>query len=160
MGELVPRLKRFLSVHMNASKPDAEDCAQETILHCIEVIKEDKLRDPEKVLSYILTSCRNNYLKMREKQKEEYFEVVPDDTHSPAGQLTNLLDKEKKSILEWCLQQLKQEYQAFMRYWFRHPGEEAEKVARHFNLSVSNTWTRKHRIVNRLNECYEKKSKL
>ncbi len=160
MMKLVPRLMRFLSVHMNASKEDAEDCAQETILQCIEVIKEDKLRDSEKVLSYILTSCRNNYLKMKDKHKEEHFEEVPDDRHSPAGQLMNLLDKERKSILEWCLKQMKQEYQAFMRYWFRYPGAEAEKVAERFNLSVSNTWTRKHRIISRLNECYKKKSKL
>ncbi|MGK7369115.1 MAG: RNA polymerase sigma factor [Candidatus Halalkalibacterium sp. M3_1C_030] len=160
MKELVPRLKRFLSVHMNASKADAEDCAQETILQCIEVIKEDKLRDTDKVLSYILTSCRNNYLKMKEKKKEEHYEEVPDDNHSPAGQLLNLLDKERKRILEWCLNQLKKEYQAFMRYWFRNPGAEAEKVAEQFNLSVSNTWTRKHRLISRLNECYKKKSEL
>lgn len=160
MKELVPRLKRFLSIHMNASEVDAEDCAQETILHCIEVIKEDKLRDPEKVLSYILTSCRNNYLKMKEKMREERYEEVPEHNNSPAGQLLNLLDKERKRILEWCLKQLKKEYQAFMRYWFRYPDAEAEKVAEHFNLSVSNTWTRKHRIINTLNECYKKKSEL
>lgn len=160
MKKLVPRLKRFLGVHMNASKPDAEDCAQETVLVCLEVIKEDKLRDPEKVLTYLLTSCRNNYLKMQNKHKEERYEEVPDERHSPAGQLINLLDKERKRLLEWCLKQLKQEYQTFMEYWFRHPGAEAEKVAAHFNLSVSNTWTRKHRIINKLNECYQKKSEL
>jgi RNA polymerase sigma factor (sigma-70 family) len=160
MLKLVPRLKRFLSVHMNASRADAEDCAQETVLQCIEVIKEDKLRDSEKVLSYILTSCRNNYLKMKEKHKEEHYEEVPVANHSPAGQLMNLLDKERKNILKWCLEQLKAEYQAFMKYWFKHPDAEAEKVADHFNLSVSNTWTRKHRIINKLNKCYKKKSEL
>lgn len=160
MRKLVPRLKRFLTVHMNASKADAEDCAQETVLQCIEVIKEDKLRDSEKVLSYILTSCRNNYLKMKEKHKEEHYEEVPDSNHSPAGQLMNLLDKERKSILKWCLKQLKEEYQSFMRYWFKYPEAEAEKVADYFNLSVSNTWTRKHRIISKLNECYKKKSEL
>lgn len=160
MRELVPRLKRFLSIHMNASKVDAEDCAQETILQCIEIIKADKLRDTDKVLSYILTSCRNNYLKMKEKKKEEHYDEVPDDNFYSAEQLLNLLDKEKKRILEWCLGQLRQEYQAFMRYWFRNPGADAEKVADEFNLSVSNTWTRKHRIINKLNECYKKKSEL
>lgn len=160
MQQLVPRLKRFLSIHMNASRADAEDCAQETILQCIEIIKQDKLRDTDKVLSYIMTSCRNNYLKMKEKMKEEHFEEVPDHNYSSAEQLLNLLDKEKKRILEWCLSQLKKDYQAFMRYWFRNPGAEAEKVAEQFDLSVSNTWTRKHRIINKLNECYKKKSEL
>lgn len=160
MQKLVPRLKRFLSIHMNASKSDAEDCAQETILQCIEIIKQDKLRDTDKVLSYIMTSCRNNYLKMKEKMKEENYEEVPDRNYSSAEQLLNLLDKERKRILEWCLRQLKKEYQDFMRYWFQNPGAEAEKVAEHFDLSVSNTWTRKHRIISKLNDCYKKKSEL
>lgn len=160
MKKLIPRLKRFLSIHMNASKQDAEDCAQESVLLCIEAVKEDRLRNPEKVLSYLLTSCRNNYLKMRDKHKEEHYEELPDDQHSPAAQLINLLDKERQRLLEWCLNQLKKEYQAFMEYWFRNPGKEAEKVAAHFNLSVSNTWTRKHRIINKLHDCYQKKSEI
>lgn len=160
MKELIPRLKRFLTVHMNASRQDAEDCAQESILLCIEAIKEDRLRNTDRVLSYLFTSCKNNYLKMLDKHKEQHYDDMPEGQHAPAGQLMNLLDKERQRLLEWCLKQLKKEYQAFMRYWFKYPDSEAEKVADHFNLSVSNTWTRKHRIINKLNECYEKKSKL
>lgn len=160
LRRLMPRLKRFLTVHMNASRQDAEDCAQESILLCIEAIKEDRLRNSDKILSYLFTSCRNNYLKLKEKHKEQHYDEIPDDQHAPAAQLLNLLDKERKRLLEWCLKQLKQEYQAFMRYWFQFPDSEAEKVAEHFDLSVSNTWTRKHRIITKLNECYEEKSKL
>lgn len=54
LQKLMPRLKRFLSVHMNASRQDAEDCAQESILLCIEAIKEDRLRNSDKILSYLL----------------------------------------------------------------------------------------------------------
>lgn len=160
MKKLIPRLKRFLTVHMNATRQDAEDCAQESVLLCIEAIKEDRLRNTDKVLSYLLTSCRNNYLKMKDKRKEQHYDKLPEDQNSPAGQLINLLDKERRRLLEWCLKQLKQEYQAFMRYWFQFPDSEAEKVADHFNISISNTWTRKHRIISKLNECYEEKSQL
>ncbi len=160
MKDLVPRLKRFLKIHMNASKADAEDCAQDTVLACIEAIKQDRIRNPDRILSYMLTSCRNNYLKMKEKRKEKHFEDPPADHNMSAGQLSQLLDEERFRILRWCLKQLKKEYRRFMEYWFQHPGEEAEKVADHFGLSVSNTWTRKHRIINRLNKCYSEKSEL
>lgn len=156
----MPRLVRFLRIHMNASVDDAKDCAQETFLLSLEVIKEDKLENPDRILSYMLTSCRNNYLKMRRKKKEKNYEEIPQNHHHAPGQLNALLDKERKRLLKWCMEQLKQEYRKFMEYWFKHPDYEAEKVADHFNLSVSNTWTRKHRIIKKLNKCYQKKSEL
>lgn len=157
---LIPRLKRFLQVHMNASKLEAQDCAQEALLLSLEKIKEDKLEKPERVFSYLLTTCRNTYLKMNRQNKEYYYEDLPSTRHRKPRQLKNLMDKEREKLLQWCIQQLKKEYQKFIKYWFDHPDYEAKKVAEHFNLSTSNTWTRKHRIIKKLNHCYQKKSKL
>lgn len=160
LNTLIPRLHRFLTIHMNASRQDAEDCAQETLLLTLEAINEDRIKNPERILSYMLTSCRNNYLKMVSKDKEQNYEEVPEEQHHQPGQLKAMLDEERKSLLEWCMEQLKDEYKKFMEYWFTDPGMEAEKVADKFNLSLSNTWTRKHRIIKQLNECYQKKSEL
>lgn len=160
MNTLMPRLQRFLLVHMNASETDAEDCAQDTILSCLETIHEGRLKNPDRILSFLLTSCRNNYLNMINKKKEQYFEEMPDERNTDPRQLKNLIEEERMQILQWCLEQLKEEYRKFMEYWFHHPDSEAEEVAEHFNLSVSNTWTRKHRIIGKLNDCYSEKSKL
>lgn len=157
---LMPRLVRFLRIHMNASINDAKDCAQESFLLSLEVIKQDKLQNPERILSYLLTSCRNNYLKMQRKNREQNFDEVPAEHYHKPGQLSSLMDKERNRLLKWCMEQLKKEYRKFMEYWFEHPDYEAEKVAEHFDLSVSNTWTRKHRIIKKLNKCYQKKSEL
>ncbi|MGD8428418.1 MAG: sigma-70 family RNA polymerase sigma factor [Balneolaceae bacterium] len=157
---LRPRLIAFLRVHMNASRADAEDCAQESLLDSIEVIREDRLNNPKRVVSYILSTCRNNYLKMQRKQRAESMEDISETQTQAPRQLQSLLDKEQKRLLEWCLRQLKKEYRKFMQYWFDHPDAHANKVAKHFEISVSNAWTRKHRLVRKLNECYRKKSKL
>lgn len=157
---LVPRLLRFLTIHMNASRQDAQDCAQETLLLTLEAVADDRIENPNRILSYMLTSCKNNYLKMIQKEKEQNYETVPQDHHHLPGQLKAMLDKEKKSLLEQCMDQLKKEYKRFMEYWFTDPGMEAEKVADKFGLSLSNTWTRKHRIIKQLNECYHKRSEL
>ena len=160
MDTLVPRLQRFLLVHMNASDADAEDCAQDTILSCLETIHEGRLKNPDHILTYLLTSCRNNYLNMINKKKEQYFEEIPKERRSDPQQLSNLLHKERMRILQWCLNQLKKEYRRFMEYWFQNPDSEAEEVAEHFNITVSNAWTRKHRIIGKLNDCYSEKSEL
>ncbi len=154
----IPRLMAFLRVHLNADYADAQDCAQETLLITIETIQEDKLRKPEKVTAFMLSTCRNTYLKMQGKNREYVNENLPEQ-HYAAPQLQSLLDEERGRLLRWCLKQLNKKYQEFIRYWFDHPDEAAITVAEHFNISVNNAWTRKHRIIKKLNECYENKSK-
>lgn len=157
---LRPRLMAFLRIHMNASRQDAEDCAQDALLTSIEIIKSDRLNDPEQVVSYVLSTCRNTYLKMQKKQRETSLEEVSHNQKQAPGQLQSLLDKEQKRLLEWCLNQLKEKYQNFIQYWFDHPDAHTQKVADHFGISVNNAWTRKHRLIKKLNECYRKKSNL
>ena len=160
LSTLIPRLHRFLTIHMNASKQDAQDCAQETLLLTLEAIADDRINNPDRIMSYMLTSCKNNYLKMVGKDKEQNYEDVPTSQHHQPKQLNAVLEKEKKSILEHCIDQLKEEYKKFIKFWFTDPGMEAEEVAGKFGLSLSNTWTRKHRIIKQLNECYQKKSEI
>ncbi|MDZ7682900.1 MAG: RNA polymerase sigma factor [Fodinibius sp.] len=157
---LRPRLMAFLRVHMNASEADAEDCAQDALLSSIQSIKEGQINNPDQVVSYILTICRNNYLKMKKKQRAESIDEIPDEYQHSPEQLQSLLDQEQERLLEWCLNQLKDEYQRFMQYWFDHPDSHTKKVAAKFDISVNNAWTRKHRIIKKLNECYREKSKL
>lgn len=157
---LRPRLIAFLRIHMNAKPADAEDCAQDSLLSSLEIIKEDRINDPDQIVSYILSACRNNYLKMQNKQRGEPMDAVSKSQHQAPRQLQSLLDKEQERLLNWCLDQLKTKYQKFMQYWFDHPDAHTNKVADHFDISVSNAWTRKHRLIKKLNECYRKKSKL
>jgi RNA polymerase sigma factor (sigma-70 family) len=157
---LRPRLIAFLRIHMNASESDAEDCAQDSLLTSIKVIKEDRINDPDQVVSYMLSTCKNTYLKMKKKQREESMEEVDERQRQAPRQLQSLLDEEQEELLEWCLDQLKKKYQKFMQYWFDHPDAHTKKVANHFDISVNNAWTRKHRLIKKLNECYREKSNL
>lgn len=158
LAGLRPRLLAFLRIHMNANEADAQDCAQESLLTTIKIIEEDRIDDPDQVVSYILSTCKNVYLKMLKKRREKSIDEVSEDhLHSPR-QLKSLLNEEQKRLLEWCMGQLKKEYQKFMQYWFKHPNAHANGVANRFNMSVNNVWTRKHRLIKKLNECYKKKS--
>lgn len=157
---LRPRLIAFLQIHMNATRSDAEDCAQDSLITALEIMKEDGIKNPDKIVSYILSTCRNNYLKMQKKKRPEATDEIPESHQQAPKQLQSLLDEEQQQLLEWCLNQLKEKYQNFMAYWFDHPDSHAKKVAKHFDISVNNVWTRKHRLIQKLNECYQEKSKL
>ncbi len=157
---LRPRLISFLRIRMNASEADAEDCAQEAVLICLNAIENGSLKNPERVFSYLMTTCKNLYLDMHKHNREYTFENPFHDHYHNPFQLTRLLDEEKNRILYWCFNKLKRKHREFMEYWFKLPGSQAKSVANHFGISESNVWTRKHRILTLLNKCYEKKSKL
>ncbi len=155
-----PRLVAFLRIHMNASQSDAEDIAQEALLITIESIRNDKVKNPDQVVKYMISVCRNAYLKEQQNRRQVSFEKVSDLHQHKPGQLQSLLDKEQENLLQWCLNQLKDEYQKYMQFWFDNPDIHTQKVADHFDISLSNAWTRKHRLIKKLSECYQKKSKL
>lgn len=157
---LTPRLIRFLQIHMNAEKQDAEDCVQQTIMKVLHIIREGKLRDSDRILPFTLTICKNTYLNMvKDNHTSSYHELYVPHSNRPL-QLQGLIDEERQAILEWCLQQLPDHYREFIGYWFRHPDSKAQAAANHFDMSVSHVWTRKHRILQKLSECCQKKSNI
>ncbi len=157
MDQLIPALTGFLRASMRASEADCKDCIQQALLFTIEKIKEDKIRDPSKLKFYLLTACRNIYLRMIKHTNVSLDETNPYHAVAPAKQLKNLLDKEKQLFLSECLNELSPDYFEFINYWFENPDTDGSTVADHFNISLNNAWTRKHRIIKILNECIEKK---
>ncbi|MDR8391356.1 RNA polymerase sigma factor [Aliifodinibius sp. S!AR15-10] len=158
LKEIIPRLVRFLQIHMGASKSDAEDSVQQAMEPGLDAIREHSLDSNDAVLSYLISTCKNTYLKFMEKKREVNYDRVPSSEFHLPNQMESILDKERKRILKRCMEELQEMYRKFMQYWFDHPDCQAEAVAAEFNLSVSNVWTRKHRIIKKLNRCYKKKS--
>lgn len=155
-----PRLLSFLRIHLNASEADAKDISQEALISAIEAIKEDQIEDPDYVVSYILSICKNYYLTERQRDRSTPFDETRIFKKHQPQQLQSILDKEQRRLLNWCLSQLKKGHRQFMDYWFSHPGARAQSIADHFDISVNNVWTRKHRIIKKLTECYQKKNDL
>lgn len=156
--DLMPRLISFLQIHMGAERQDAEDCAQETVIIALEAIRADEVRDNNQLFSFMLTTCRNTYLNLIKKRKDNYFnDDLPTFGHQPQ-QLFRLIDEERKKVLQWCLKQLSKSYRNFISFWFKYPDADTDSVAEHFGISLSNAWTRKHRILKKLSECCRKKS--
>ena len=154
---ITPVLIKFLMVRLNASIHDAQDCAQNTLLIAIEKIREDELSHPDALINYLFTTAKHEYLKQLSKDREMNYEEPPEHHSGPADQLDRLVDKEKMAILKQCIDTLKADYRNFIEYWFQHPAYETSIVADHFEMSVNNAWTKKHRVINALKKCFDKK---
>ncbi|MFY0697544.1 MAG: sigma-70 family RNA polymerase sigma factor [Balneola sp.] len=149
-------LCKFLLVRMDAAPEDAKDSAQNAIMFAVEKIKTDELNHPDRIINYLFATAKHDYLKHQNKQKEVNYDQVPDSHSEEPDQLENLLTEERKGILEHCFTELKAKQKSFISYWFENPDSEASVVADHFGISINNAWTKKHRIIQVLNECFKK----
>lgn len=152
-------LIKFLTVRLDASIHDAQDCAQNTLLIAVEKIRNDEILNPEVVINYLFTTAKHEYLKRQSKEREVHYDELPSRHSQMPDQLNRLLDKEKMSILARCLNALKPDFRNYIEFWFQNPAFETTVVADHFGISVNNAWTKKHRVINLLKECFEKKIK-
>ncbi|MDX1636981.1 MAG: sigma-70 family RNA polymerase sigma factor [Balneolaceae bacterium] len=157
LKDMIPRLRRYLEIHMGASRSDAEDSVQHSLELVLDALREGRLEDESHVYSYLLTTCKNNYLRITQEKREYNYDRVPSTHFNEPLQEKQLLDRERKRILEICLEELEEMYRKFIKYWLENPDYHAEMVAEHFDISVSNAWIRKHRVIKMLNYCFEKK---
>ena len=153
---ITPILIKYLTVRVGATYHDAQDCVQNTLILAVQKIKDDKLESPDAVIYYLFTSAKNNYLKFIARKKESNYEEIPETYAEDGDQLYRLIDEEKQTILQLCLNKLKPNLKAYIEYWFNNPRNDASDVADHFGITVSNAWTKKHRVLNILKQCYQK----
>ncbi|MDZ7692213.1 MAG: RNA polymerase sigma factor [Balneolaceae bacterium] len=156
--DMRPRLVRFLEIHMSAPRSDAEDCVQLSLERTLEIIQEGRLKNKDRVLSYLISTCRNSYLKEQGKNREVTYHKIPSTEFNDPEQVSSIIDQERKQILQHCLDELKDMYRRVIEYWFDHPDSDAETAADYFGISINNVWTRKHRAIKKLNHCYERES--
>lgn len=152
-SELFQILTLYLRTRMNASLPDAEDCAQFALLTVIERIRNDAVKDPRNVYSYLIRVCRNRYLRTRfEHSRSNYQENI--ETYTTQKDPFDLLvSKEEEELLQSCIETLKDDQKEYICYWIQNPDASTEQVAKKFNMSLSNVWVRKHRILKKLSSC-------
>lgn len=148
-------LIKFLLVKLDASREDARDSAQNAIMFGIEKIKNKELKQPDYIINYLFTTAKHDYLKHQNSQKEANYEETPEHHSTDGDQLENLLSKERLSVLQKCMEALKPKQFDYISYWFEHPESETALVADHFGISVNNAWTKKHRIIQVLKECFQ-----
>ncbi len=161
LEEILPRLKDYLKVTMNATEQEAEECTQQAFINVYEQILKDNIRKEKYIFSYLIRACRNEYLSYA-KNQHRFNSSIDENLHhfvEPAEQITNLLDEDKQRILEECLDMLQEDERELIEYFIDNPDATTKEVSKVFNISGANVRTRKSRITSRLHHCFKRKWK-
>ncbi len=159
INEIMPRLEDYLVVVMNAERNAARECVQQAFLDVFEQIRKDNIKESKYIFSYLIKSCRHEYLRYSKREhKFKYEDEALNVLYEPEEQFQNLLDKERQRILEECLNELKDKSKRFIEYFIDKPDATTEEATEEFDLTSANVRTRKSRILSRLHHCYKRKS--
>jgi len=159
LEEVFPRLVEYLQITMGAKVLTAEECVQQAISDVYEQVKKGNIRERNYILSYLMTACRNEYIKYKKKEgRFVYDEDVFRHVSEPAEQIESLIDEDRKKILYECLNELDEESRKFMLYFIKNPDTTTKKAANHFQLTGANVRTRKSRLTQKLHQAYKRKS--
>lgn len=159
INEILPRLEDYLVVVMTAKRNAAKECVQQAFLDVFEQIRKNKIKENKYIFSYLIKSCRHEYLRYAKREhKFKYEEEAINNLYEPEEQIKNLLDQERQRILAECLRELQDKSRTFIEYFIDKPDATTEEAQEFFGLSGANVRTRKSRILSRLHHCYKRKS--
>lgn len=154
-SDATPILKRYLQKKCGADPSDADDAIQRMFEYIINKIFEDDFENPHGLLAYMLKACRHNYIKLAREKNRPDIENLANEPFNEPVQIWELVNEDKQEILKYCTEKLRKGYKEFINYFFSFPNASTEDVADYFDISINNAWTRKHRVINKLNECVE-----
>jgi RNA polymerase sigma-70 factor (ECF subfamily) len=150
---LAPRARLYGLKHLR-DKSAAEDLAHEVLIHVIESLREGRVRDPDRIASFALGTCRIQVQEIRKtglrrrRILERWADAEPriaDDLASPA------LDV-KRLVL--CMQNLTPRLQTVVALTF-YAEQSSEEIARELGTSSGNIRVMRHRALGQLHDCLE-----
>ncbi|MBI3030614.1 MAG: sigma-70 family RNA polymerase sigma factor [Candidatus Rokubacteria bacterium] len=147
---LAPRVELYGLRHLRAEQA-AADLVQQVLVLTIERLREGRVREPERLASYVLGVCRMVVLDLkrgegrRKRALERYAADVPmaESSSSPRVDLDRLAS---------CLDRLHERERSVLVLTF-YSERSATEVAAELGLSPGNVRVIRHRALGRLREC-------
>lgn len=157
LKELIPRLKDYLRVVLDAEEDDAEEAIHRAFLDVYEKILKGNIKREKYIFRYMILACKNAYINY---QKEKGRFDAPsgdriDYLSTPARQVENLMDHDRQRILRECLEELEEDSREFIEYLLENPDTTTREASRLFDMSEANVRTKKTRLQQRLHVCFK-----
>jgi RNA polymerase sigma-70 factor (ECF subfamily) len=147
---MAPRIRLYGLRHLR-DEHAAEDLAQQVLVITLEALRARRLREPGKLASFVLGTCRMTVRDLRRsaQRKERLLEQF--GTHLPAPVQPSLprLDYEK---LRRCVQNLKERERAVVVMTF-YDEQTAADLAGFLGVSEANVRVIRHRAIHLLRQC-------
>lgn len=148
---LAPRAHRYGLRHLRDEQA-AADLMQHVMALTLEQLRDGRLREPERVVSFVLGACRMTALDMqrtarrRETLLQRYGETLTAAEASlPAFDHTRVAD---------CMARLSERERSVLLMSF-HEERAADEVARTLGLSAGNVRVIRHRGIAKLRDCIQ-----
>lgn len=151
---LAPRVRLYGLRHLRDPHA-ANDLMQQILMMTLERLRAGKLREPEKLASYVLGMCRMVVLEIRRGafRREGLLQVYGDATETAEVPEPRGLDAAQ---LSRCLPQLTVRERSVLVFSF-FADKPADEVAAELGLEAGNTRVIRHRALLKLRECMSRK---
>lgn len=149
---LAPRARRYGLRHLRDADA-AADLMQHVMMLTIEQLRGGRLREPERVASFVLGACRLTVTDQRrgERRREDLLQRHADDLPAVDMQIAPRLDHQRVAD---CLEKLPQRERSVLVMTF-YDEQPSESVGRHLGLSAGNVRVIRHRGIDKLRRCVE-----
>ncbi len=147
---LAPRVRLYGLRHLRDPHA-AHDLMQQVLLMTLERLRAGKLREPERIVSFVLGVCRMVVLEIRRGtwRRETLLETYGDTAEAVETPEPRALDADK---LAACLQALAERDRTVVALTF-FADKSGDEVAKELSLSPGNVRVIRHRALARLREC-------
>lgn len=147
---LAPRVRLYGLRHLR-NEAAAADLTQQVLLLTIESLRAGRLREPERLASFVLGTCRMIVRDLRRgaKRRQRLLEQFGADL--PVAQVPGAPDIDIERLANW-LQRLPERDRSVLVLTFYAERSTAE-VAAELGLSPGNVRVIRHRALGRLREC-------
>ena len=147
---MAPRIRLYGLRHLRDPHA-ADDVVQEVFITVLEALRAGRVREADKLTSFVLGTCRMTVLDMRRnaRRKESLLDRFGMDMLSPLMSIGPDLDREQ---LANCVQRLKERERTVivMSFYDEHTGAD---IARFLGISDANVRVIRHRAIHQLRDC-------
>jgi RNA polymerase sigma-70 factor, ECF subfamily len=147
---MAPRIRLYGLRHLR-DEHAAEDLAQQVLITTLEALRAGRLREPGKLVSFVLGTCRMTVLNLRRgaQRKERLLEQYGADLPAPVEPPMLHLDHD---LLMRCVQNLNERERTVVVMTF-YDEQTGADVASFLGISEANVRVIRHRAIHQLREC-------
>jgi RNA polymerase sigma-70 factor (ECF subfamily) len=149
---LAPRARRYGLRHLRDAHA-ASDLMQQVMALTIEQLRNGQLREPERVLSFVLGACRLTVMDQRrgERRREDLLQRYADALPIADLHITPRLDHQRVAD---CLERLPERERSVLVMTF-YDDQPSEAVGNQLGLSAGNVRVIRHRGIDKLRRCVD-----
>jgi len=147
---MAPRIRLYGLRHLR-DEHASEDLTQQVLITTLEALRAGRLREPEKLASFVLGTCRMTVLDLHRgaQRKERLLEQFGADLLAPVQPTMPCLDHD---LLQRCVQSLKERERAVVVMSF-YDEQTGADVASFLGISEANVRVIRHRAIHELRKC-------